>query len=114
MIFVFNWNLECMAKYMTTNSWHLFKIVPGIALKQGVRSVGMGDGWYTQASLSPFMECLNVGTVPTYKMHNIGTVSMFKMHNVGTIPMFKMHNVGNPKIYDLCLELEFGFYGKNK
>ena len=36
-------------------------------------------------------ECLNVWTVPTYKMHNIGTV-----------PMFKMHNVGTPKIYDLC------------
>ena len=27
-----------------------------------------------------FRECLNVGTVPTYKMHNIGTVPMFKMH----------------------------------
>ena len=61
-----------------------------------------------------FWECLNVGTVPTYKMHNIGTVLMFKMHNVGTVPMFKMHNVGTPKIYDLHFELEFGLYGKNK
>ena len=25
-------------------------------------------------------ECLNVGAVPTFKMHNIGTVPMFKMH----------------------------------
>ena len=44
-------------------------------------------------------ECLNVRTVPTYKMHNIGTV-----------PMFKMHNIGTPKIYDICFELEFGLY----
>ena len=57
-----------------------------------------------------FLECLNVGTVPTYKMHNIGTVPTFKMYNVGTVPMFEMHNVGTPKIYDLCFELEFGLY----
>ena len=31
-----------------------------------------------------FWEDLNVGTVPTFKMHNIGTVPLFKMHNVGT------------------------------
>ena len=43
-------------------------------------------------------ECLNVGTVPKYKMHNIGTVPTLKMHNVGTVPMFKMHSVGTPKI----------------
>ena len=42
-------------------------------------------------------ECLNVGTVPTYKMHNIGTVPTFKMHNIGIVPMFKMHSVGTPK-----------------
>ena len=47
-------------------------------------------------------------------MHNIGTVPTFKMHNVGTVPMFKMHKVGTPNIYDLCLELEFGLYGKTK
>ena len=46
-------------------------------------------------------------------MHNIGTVPTFKMHNIGTVPMFKMHNVGTPKIYDLCLEMEFGLYSKN-
>ena len=45
---------------------------------------------------------------------NIGTVPTFKMHNVGTVPMFKMHNVETLKIYNLCLELEFGLYGKNK
>ena len=59
-------------------------------------------------------KCLNVGTVPTYKMHNIGTVPTFNMHNVGTVPMFKMHNVGTPKNCDLYFELEFGSYGKNK
>ena len=37
-------------------------------------------------------KCLNVGTVPTHKMHNIGAV-----------PMFKMHNIGTPKFYDLCV-----------
>ena len=61
-----------------------------------------------------FRECLNVRTVPTYKMHNIGEVPMFKMHNIGTGPMFKMHNIGTPKIYDLYFELEFGLYGKHK
>ena len=66
-------------------------------------------------SLFPFWGCLNVGTVPTYKMHNIETVPMFQMHNVGTVPMFKTHNIGTPKIYDLCLcfELEFRLYGIN-
>ena len=43
-----------------------------------------------------FREELNVGTVPTFKMHNVGTVPTFKMHNVGTVPTFKMHNVGTP------------------
>ena len=62
----------------------------------------------------PVWECLNVGTVPTYKMHNVGTVPMFKMHNVGIVPMFKIHNIGTPKMCDLCLELEFGLYGKNR
>ena len=61
-----------------------------------------------------FRVCLNVGTVPMYKMHNIGTVPTFKMDNVGTVPMFKMHNVGTPKINYLYFELEFGLYGKNK
>ena len=32
------------------------------------------------------MKCLNVGTVPTFKMHNVGTVPTFKMHNVVTVP----------------------------
>ena len=58
-------------------------------------------------------ECLNVGTVPTYKMHNIGTVPTFKMHNIGTVRMFKMHNIGTQIFFDLCLELKFGLYGKN-
>ena len=39
-------------------------------------------------------EELNVGTVPTFKMHNIGTVPTFKMHNVGTVPTYKMYNIG--------------------
>ena len=44
----------------------------------------------------------------------MGTVPVFRMHNIGTISMFKMHNVGTPKMYDLCLELEFRLYGRNK
>ena len=40
-------------------------------------------------------EELNVGTVPTFKMHNIGTVPTFKMHNIA-VPMFKMNNIGTP------------------
>ena len=45
-------------------------------------------------------ECLNVVTVPTFKMHNVGTVSLFKRHNIGigTVLMFKMHNVGTHPI----------------
>ena len=61
-----------------------------------------------------YLKCLNVGTVPTYKMQNTGAVPTFKMANIGTVPMFKMHNVGTKKNYDFCLELEIGFYGKNK
>ena len=53
-------------------------------------------------------ECLNVGTVPTYKRHDIGTVPMFKMHNIGTVPTSKMHNVGTVptfKMYNIGLSL---------
>ena len=39
-------------------------------------------------------EWLNVGTVPTFKMHNVGTVPTYKMYNIGTVPTFKMHNIG--------------------
>ena len=35
-------------------------------------------------------ERLNVGTVPTFKIHNVGTIPTFKMHNVGIVPAFKM------------------------
>ena len=52
-------------------------------------------------------ECLNVGTVPTYKMHNVGTVPTFKMHNVGTVPTFKMHNIGTPLFYDTFMDQTF-------
>ena len=44
-------------------------------------------------------EELNVGTVPTFKMHNVGTVPTFKMYNIGTVPTFKMHNVGTLFFY---------------
>ena len=47
-------------------------------------------------------------------MHNIGTIPTFRMHNIGTVPMFKIHNIGTPKIYNLCLVLEFRLYSKNK
>ena len=39
-------------------------------------------------------ERLNVGTVPTDKMHPVGTVPTDKMHPVGTVPTNKMHPVG--------------------
>ena len=55
----------------------------------------------------PFWEFLNGETVLSHKMHNIEAVPTLKMNNAGTVPMFKIHNVGIPKIYDLCLELEF-------
>ena len=45
-----------------------------------------------------YLKCLNVGTVPTYKMQNTGAVLTFKMYNIETVPMFKMHNVGTKKI----------------
>ena len=32
---------------------------------------------------------LNVGTVPTFKMHHEGTVPTYKMHHVGTLKKFK-------------------------
>ena len=34
-------------------------------------------------------ERLNVGTVPTVKMHPVGTVPTAKMHPVGTFPAIK-------------------------
>ena len=40
-------------------------------------------------------EELNVGSVPTFKMHNIGTVPTFEMENVGTVPTFEMYNIGS-------------------
>ena len=45
-------------------------------------------------------EGLNVGTVPTFKVHNVGTVPTSKMHNVGTAPTFRMHNIGAQMFYD--------------
>ena len=62
-------------------------------------SIGRGARQGDPIASYLFREELNVGTVPTFKMHNIGTVPTFKMHNVGTVPMFKMHNVGTPKMY---------------
>ena len=49
-------------------------------------------------------ECLNVGKVPTFRIHNVGTVPTFEMHNIGTVPTFKMHNVGTP----IFLKIIFG------
>ena len=59
-----------------------------------------------------YWECLNVGTIPTYKMRNIGTVPTFKMHNVGTVPMFKMQNVGTQKKMILVLCSNFDCIAK--
>ena len=42
-------------------------------------------------------ERLNVGTVPTFKIHHVGTVPTFKIHDVGTVPTFKTHHVGTIK-----------------
>ena len=56
------------------------------------------------------MEGLNVGTVPTFKMHNVGTVPTFKMHNVVTVPKFKMYNVGTVpknKMHNIGIELSY-------
>ena len=51
-------------------------------------------------------EGLNVGTVPTFKMHQEGNVPKYKTHNIGTVPTFKMQNVGTVSIYrdraELC------------
>ena len=58
-------------------------------------------------------EELNVGTVPTSKVHNVGTVPKFKMYNIGNVPMFKMQNVGTNVFYDYSL-FEYGLYGKSK
>ena len=44
-----------------------------------------------------FWKWLNIGTVPTFKMHLIGTVPTYKMHHVGTVPTFKKLNVGTLK-----------------
>ena len=33
-------------------------------------------------------EELNIGKLPTFKLHIIGTFSMFNLHSVGTLPYF--------------------------
>ena len=58
-------------------------------------------------------ECLNVETVPAYKMHNIETVPTYKTHDIGTVPMFKMHNEGTKVFHDSFL-FDFVLYGKYK
>ena len=45
-------------------------------------------------------KCLNIGTVPTFKMHNVGAVPVFKMHSIGTSPSFRMHNKETLILYD--------------
>ena len=46
---------------------------------------------------STLRKWLNVGTVPTFKMHNVGTVPMFKMYHVGTVHALKKLNIGTLK-----------------
>ena len=62
-----------------------------------------------------YWECLNVGTVPTYKMHNVGTVPMFKTHNVGTPKNFVTSilldpNFWNPKLFGPKIILDLKFF----
>ena len=40
-------------------------------------------------------ERLNVGSLPTVKMHPVGRLPTVKMHPVGTLPTVKMHPVGS-------------------
>ena len=40
-------------------------------------------------------ERLNVGSLPTVKMHPVGSLPTVKMHPVGTLPTVKMHPVGS-------------------
>ena len=75
----------------------------------------MPRGWVSFTSQKQglhfsFREGLNVGTVPTFKMHNLRTVLTFKMHNIGTVPTFKMHNVGTVptnKTHNIGTELSY-------
>ena len=42
-----------------------------------------------------FWDRLNVGSLPTVKMHPVGSLPTVKMHPVGTVPTVKMHPVGS-------------------
>ena len=57
-----------------------------------------GDGPPYRSLRWTSSEGLNVGTVPSFKMHNLGTVPTFKMCNIGTVPALKMQNVGTHNI----------------
>ena len=103
-------NVNFGACYLKCHRINYQIIIPFHKSKLFIHAFDLNIHIYSGVHRNTFWECLNVGTVPTYKMHNIGTVPKFKMHNVGTVPMFKMHNVGTPKIYDLCFKLEFGLY----
>ena len=42
-----------------------------------------------------FRERLNVGSLPTVKMHPVGSLPTVKMHPVGSLPTVKMHPLGS-------------------
>ena len=42
-----------------------------------------------------FWERLNVGSLPTVKMHPVGSLPTVKMHPVGSLPTVKMQPVGS-------------------
>ena len=62
-------------------------------------NIPQGDGPPNRSLRCTSLEGLNLGTVPTFKMHNVGTLFTFKMHNVVTVSTFKMHNIGAPILY---------------
>ena len=62
-------------------------------------NIPQGDGPPNRSLRCTSLEGLNLGTVPTFKMHNVGTVPAFKMRNGGTVPTYKTHDIGTRLSY---------------
>ena len=82
-------------------NWNMIPITYPEEKKTGVTFKGDTEECFKASKKIFKREWLNVGTVPTFKMHNVGTVPTYKMHNVGTVPTYKMHNIGTVPMFKM-------------
>ena len=62
-----------------------------------------------------YWERLNVGSLPTVKMHPVGSLPTVKMHPVGSLPTVKMHPVGSVLLLKCTIfDSRKGLFGQKK